>query len=205
MRILVYGSRKSVWAIARFLESELPIETEKLISAMEFEGACSAEIDEGTENELRDKIGRYDVIVLADPINALKMNERLNRKYPKQKFVGYGWGLARMIKKYRTIFILASREVRRTEEYQKMKAECQGVEIMESDGGGWIELIRGKCPTKEEIMERVKSACGAPILVLHQGLPWNEVREIVDWRGEVVDMEEQILAGIKAELGLKIS
>ena len=203
MKVLVYGCSDNVTAIADYLEQELPIETQKLITEKSFLEMNSAEIIEKTENDLRGSIGENELIVLADPLDALVTINELKRRHPRQKFVCYGQGIERIVGKLKAIYVLTCKKIRQLEVYQRMKARCQEMEIIESDGAGWRELLKKRWIGREEIMEELKSARGAPIVVFHPDLSFTRIREIVDWRGEVVDMEKALLTVIKAELGLK--
>ena len=203
IKVLVYGGRESARRIARFLEKEMPVEAETLIPREEFLELSTAGIVEETENDLYPLIGKKELIGLADPLGAVAAKELMKNWYPKQKFVGYGQGIAQVVKKLKSVYVLVTLKIRRLEIYQRFKAECQQTEIRETDGEEWKELIEDKWASKEEIMEKVRSAQGAPILPFHPKLPCYKIREIVDWRNEVIDMEAELLKAIKTELGLK--
>ena len=203
IKVLVYGGRKSVVGVARFLEKEMPVEAEILSPKREFLSLSTAEIAEETESDLYPLIGRNELIILADPLGAVAAKERMENRYPKQKFVGYGQGIARIIKKLKSVYVLVALKIRRLEIYQRLKAECQQTEIRESDGEEWKKLVEDGQISKEEIMEKVKTAQGAPILVFHPELPCFKIKEVVDWRNEVIDMEGELLKIVKAKLGFE--
>lgn len=202
-QILVYGGKRDVDAVATFLEGELPIEAEKMVSTRDFMNLSAAEILEVTEGDIIPIIGEYKIIVLADPLGAMVCQSILSSRYPRQQFVSYGWGMARLIKKLKTVYVLVSMNIRRLEEYQKIKAECQETEVKEPDPTGWVELVRSEWPSKEQITREVKSAQDAPIIVCHPEIPFEKIRDLVDWRGEVMDVKPEMLADLKMKIGMK--
>jgi hypothetical protein len=201
--VLVYGGKKAVEWVAGFLEKEILVEIKRVIHGEDFSEFSDVRIWQETEKDLADAIGRHELIVLADPLNAILMGKELERRYPEQKFAWYGQGVEQMVRKCKRIYILVSSKIRRMELYQRTKARCQEIEIVESDPGEWKEIIEKEDPGKEEIMEKVKLAQGAPIFVFDSGLLFPRVRDVVDWRGEVIDMEKGLLLVIKNRLGLK--
>ena len=202
-QILVYGSEGSTEAVARFLEGELPIEVDRMVSTEDFRDASTRKVLEITEKDVVPIIGKYKIIVLADPLGAMVCESILAKRYPEQRFVSYGWGMAKLIKKLRTVYVLVSMNIRRLEEYQKIKAKCQETEVREPDPAGWVELVRTEWPSKEQIIEEVKSAQDAPIIVCHPELPSDKIRELVDWRGEVMDVKVEMLIDLKNKIGMK--
>lgn len=203
IKVLVYGGEKNARRAAWFLGREMPLEIKCLTTEKDFLELSTAKIVKETDNALCPLIGRNEVIVLADPLDALATEEILKNRYPEQKFVGYGHGIARLIKRLKAVYVVVAQKIRRMEVYQRIKAECQQTEIRESDGWEWKELIENGTPGKEEIMEKVRSAQGAPIVVFHPEVPCFRMKEVVDWRNEVIDMEEELLKSVKVELGLK--
>ena len=179
------------------------MEVEMIPAKDNFLEMSPTEVARRTENDLSNSIGKNELIVFADPVTTMMAEGELKKRYAKQKFVGYGQSLVRVIKKLKTVYILTTQKISRLDLYQRMKGECQGTKIMESGGEEWIELTKKDKVKKEEIMEKVKAAQGAPILVFRPDLSLQKMKEIVDWRGEVVDMEKELLVDIKNELGLK--
>ena len=203
IKVLVYGGEKETEDVANFLESEMPVEVKKLIAKRELKDLSTAEILEITERDLVGIIGKNELIVLANPFGAIATGKELKRRYPEQKFVWYGQGIEREVQKFRMLYVLTSLKIKRLEVYQRMKARCQGIQIVEDDSVGWKEMTEKGKVEKEEVTEKVKSTRGAPIIVFHPELSFSRIREIVDWRGEVIDIERGLLSAIKAILGLK--
>lgn len=201
--VLVYGCVESAERIAKVLESEMLVEVRKLVIEGSFSDLSTAEIMKRTEGDLSKVIGRYDLIILADPLDVMASGAELKRKYPEQKFVCYGQGLERVVQKLKTIYILTSQKIRRLEVYQRMKARCQEMKIVELDSVGWKEMMEKKWINKEELMKKIKSVQGAPIIVFHPELSLVRMKEIIDWRGDVVDVERALLKTVQRELGLK--
>lgn len=199
----MYGGRKDVEWVAELLEREMLLEVKKVIAERDFNDLSTVGILRETEEDLKDMIGWNELIVLANPLSAIIAGKDLVRKYPKQKFVWYGQGIEQTVRKFERLCILTSQKIRRLETYQRMKARCQEIKITEPDPGGWKEITEKDKVEKEEIMEKVKSAQGAPIVVFDSELSFTKVREVVDWRGEVIDMEKGLLLAVKMVLGLK--
>lgn len=203
MKVLVYGGEKDIESVADFLESEMPVEVRKIIAKRNFAELSTAEILETTERDLMNVIGKNELIVLANPFDAIVTGGELRRRYPKQKFAWYGQGIEREVQKFKMLYVLTSLKIQRLEIYQRMKARCQEIRIVEGDSVGWKEMAEKGRVEKEEVTEKVKSTRGAPIIVFHPELSFTRIREIVDWRGEVVDIERGLLSAIKETLGLK--
>ena len=202
IKVLVYGGKKNALSIGQFLEQRIPVEVNVMTSRMEFSELSTAQIVKETEDALCSQIGRNELIVLADPLDAVVAEETLRTRYPRQKFVCYGQGLTRIIQRLEAVYILVALKIRRLELYQRIKAQCQKTEIRETEGQEWKKLIENRRRTKEEVMRTVRLAQGAPIVVFHPDFSCSEIKEIVDWRNEVIDLEEEILKSAKAELGL---
>ena len=136
-KVVVFDSGFAGGVISEMVEQELPV---TVIRAHDREHApyaerSEAEIREMTEKALSGFIGRVDLIVLAEPEVALSAGEFLKRKYPEQKFVGYGRELTRVLRRGRAfgeVRVLTNRAVRRTTRYQEMKAACADVKVSES-------------------------------------------------------------------------
>ena len=203
MRVLIYGGEKETENIASFLEGEMPVEIKKLIVKRELASLSTAEILDVTERDLMNVIGKSELIVLANPLDAIVAGEELKKRYPEQKFAWYGQGIERVARKFKMLYVLTSSKIQRLEVYQRMKARCQEIQIVEDDSVGWKEITEKGRVEKEEVVEKVKSVQGAPIIVFHPELLFSKVREIVDWRGEVVDIEKGLLLAIRTTLRLK--
>ena len=203
IKVLVYGGKKIVEWVADFLEREIIAEVKKMIPKEDFLELSNAGIWQETEKDLADAIGKNELIVLADPLDAMVMGKELERRYPEQKFAWYGQGVEQMVRKCKALYILASRKIRRMDLYQRTKARCQEIKIMESEPDGWKEIIEKEEVDRGEIIEKVRTAQGAPIFVFDSELLFPKVRDIIDWRGEMIDMEKGLLLVIKDRLGLK--
>ena len=200
-KVLIYGDIVSVVRAIKSLEI-LPIRVEAVTMRQDYSEFGMAKVVQRIDDDLYKRYNENDLIVLSDPISAAVAKKELKRRHPKQKIVGYGQGIVKLAKEFGRICILVTQRIKRTEIYQKMKAECQGTEIIEPDPINWIEMLKRRWPGKEEKYRLVKSAQGAPIVVFHPKLPFFRVREFVDWRGEVVNMEKALIKTIETELGL---
>ena len=202
-KVLVYGGGKNTDRTAALFEQEMPLVVVKKTLEGDYSRMSTAQILDKMENDLFSRGERGELIVLADPLEGLVAGRELKKRYPRQKIVWYGQGIIRIMARMKTAYVLVSERIRRTEWYQKMKAACQRTSFSEHDGGGWKEMMKQKRIEKMELMEKVRSAQGAPIIVFHSEIPVGWVKEVVDWRNDVVDLEEMLLARVKAELGLK--
>lgn len=203
MKVLVYGGAEEVERIATFLEDEMPFEVKRMIMSGRTLEMSMAEILRKTEDDLYDSIGRNEVIILADFLTTMATKLALTKKYPNQKFVGYGQGILRTVKKLKKVCVLTTQKIRRLELYQRMKAVCQETKIIEMGSTGWQEMMRKRNVEKIELRRKLESAQGAPILVFHPDLSLARIKELVDWRNEVIDVERELLADVKAALGVK--
>lgn len=203
MKVLVYGGERNAESTAGILEEEMLLEVKKITSIRNFTEMSAAEIMEETEKELSLTARGEELIVLADPLGSALVGRELKRRHPGRKIICYGQGVTKGLRRMRAVYVLATEKVRRSEWYQRMKAACQRTVIREHSGRGWREVVEQKRTDKIEIMEKVKSAQGAPIVVLHPEMAAGRVKEVVDWRNDVVDLEKTLVKKAKTMLGRK--
>ena len=203
MKVIVYGEEKDTAGMLELLNKEIPQEVKRIVTRRNFEDMSAAQIWMRTERDVYPYIGEDSLIVLTHPLGSMVAGSLIERFYPKQKTVWYGKGATKVMKGLKAAYVLVAWKIRRMEIYQQMKAVCQETKIIEHDGEEWKEFIGRTAIDKMEITEKVKSTQGAPIFVLHPEIPVRRVKEIVDWRNEVIDFEEMMLQQIKAKLGIK--
>lgn len=201
--VLVYGDIRSVAWVEKALERELPVKVRSIVATENFMKLSPVEMVQGVEEELKGELGGDEIVVLADPLVATITKAELERRYPKQKIIGYGQGIAGLVQGLEKVHVLVERRIKSSEVYQEMKAKCQQTEIVELDTVGWVELLRERWVTKEEITEQVRSTRGAPIIVFHPELPFRKMQELIDWRNELVDIERLLLDIIRRDLKLR--
>lgn len=185
-QVVVFGSKISEDIIGNMIEDNLPVEVIKVESrrAEQIISETESAIREQTEEELLPYIGKVDAIILCESEITLSSLQFLRDKYPRQEFVGYGQDLVRIMKRERNVRVLLPRSVKKMTRYQKMKSECFGIEISESEYDFEEIPIPG---VAERILEGFVSGLViiyTPVLICIE----DQLKERVKWRGTVVDM-----------------
>ena len=185
-QVVVFGSKTSEDIIGNMIEDNLPVEVTKISSdkAEQIIGETESAIREQTEEELLPYIGKVDAIVLCEPEMTLSSVQFLRDKYPKQEFVGYGQDLVRVMRREQNVRVLLPHTVRRMTRYQKMKSECFGVEISESEYD--FEEIPDPSFTERFLDGFVNGliVIYTPALICLE----DQLKERTKWRATVIDM-----------------
>lgn len=185
-QVVVFGSKTSEDIIGNMIEDNLPVEVIKLESsrAEQIIGETESVIREQTEEALLPYIGKVDAIVLCEPEMTLSSIQFLRNEYPSQEFIGYGQDLTRVMKKEQSVRVILPHSVKRMTRYQKMKSECFGVEISESE----YDSEESEDPNFiERILEGFANGLiiiYAPALICFE----DQLKEYAKWRATVVDM-----------------
>lgn len=205
--VLVFDYDGSGETIANYLEEEMPICISCLKSntLYDFEKMSSREIYEGVKDELSAYVGRYKTIVLASPMISIVVKERLEKAFPRQKFIGCG-GLELMegLKNTENIVMLIPDKMKRIKEYQELKARCQKSVIEEPDCDKWVELLDSGWIGADKLRAELDEKCESRVVVYHPEImaKTDRLQEVFGWRGELIDAREEILCGVKAGLGM---
>ncbi len=207
-KVLIFDYGFSGLKLGNIIETELPVEVKKVILGGDKELHCKTnwEIIEETKEALLPFIDKVDVIVLSNPTVAMIVKDYLQLEFPEQKFVGYGWDLPELIHKMRGILILMPDKVRKTECYQKLKAECQQTKINESNSEKWIDMVQSECCLEDTDFKReVDEMAHGKVIVCNSSLVLMEKRlkEKIGWRAEVLDLFDTMLNNLKLILELK--
>ena len=201
-KVIIFGAGGKI--IKELLDEEVPAEIVLAVEQISewVDVRSEAEIRLETEEEILPFIGRAAVIVLSDPAVALCSLEYLQRKYPEQEFVGYGWEMFKALKADTTI--LASKMARRSEKYQDMKAMRPGINLDEPECKRWIDLAVRQEISDEvlrcEILDREgeRVLVYAPEFLSVQG----RMKDLQDWRKEIVDMKQLLVCDVCTALHL---
>ena len=204
--ILIYSFGYSAQGICKYLAEELPIPIKVIVDPCKPEQKTNCEIVKIIDEAIKKYVGKFEIIVIANPLVASIAGEYLKTKYCRQKFIMFGQDMSKIIRGAKKIFVLASKRVRQTKKYQEIKAACQGTEIYELDCQKWLNIVDGGWLARERMKEEVERVCGSQIIIFHSDLLLREKRieEVVGWRGEVNDMRENLLDSLKAAMNMKI-
>ena len=206
LKAVVFDSGWGGDLIADYLEHELPIEIERVIDWRNgpYGEKTPGEIWALTEKALAPHIYNADVIVLTETATALTMLERLRQEYPGQIFVGYGWDLEIMMRRFSHAMILANEGAKRSEIYQHSKAHFSDGDLAEPDCIGWesrIDEVGGL--QDEEIRRAVGNFRGPVILYSPTFLELKpQLRAIAGKHIRIIDMRRALLRDVC--LGLKL-
>ena len=93
----------------------------------------------------------------------------------------------------------------RTEAYQRLKAKCQSIEINESDGQRWVEVVKSEQRLKDtELGEEIEKVRNGKLIVYNSKLLMmrHRLEERVGWKVEVADFFEPMMETLSQSLGL---
>ena len=193
--------------IGDFIAEEIPFRVEKVIDYK------NAQYGEKDFEELRDLverallkyIGKVRVIVLADAVMALELMDYLQRKYPRQKFVGYGRGLVKMIRMMgmKKVMVLTTNGVKKQGMFKMMEKMAEA-RIVEPECRGWGKKIDDGEMMDGEVRRTVEKFRGDAVVIYATGFLDVEenIKKYVKKRTKVVDMKGVLLKDVCEALGL---
>lgn len=149
-------------------------------------------------------IGTVEVIVIADPELALIALASLRAKYGEQKFVGYEGNLGELTYEANKVLIFAPVGLRRMEMYQKMKVQCSVGKVIEPRYEKWLSATRcnNRLTLPRDFTKEI--TIGMKVFILQRGLlaKRERLKELMGWRGELIDISEGITREVKEQCGL---
>lgn len=193
--------------IGDFIAEEIPFRVEKVI---DYKNAQYGEKDfeemkELVERALLKYIGRTKVIVLADAVMALELMDYLREKYPRQRFVGYGRGLVKMIRMMgmKRVMVLTTSGVKNQVMFKKME-KMAGVKMVEPECREWGKKIDDGEMMEGEVRRTVEKFRGDAVVIYATGFLDVEetIKKYVKKRMKVVDMKGVLLRDVCEALGL---
>lgn len=196
IKITVLDHTAAAIKIGRFIEQELPVTAEIIVDRECCDKAA-------LEKRVAEFVGETDVIVLINPLLSSLMGAYLRRKYPAQKFVFYGQDLPMALKNFPRVMILTDPRLRVSEDYQLQKAMCACQEIRELSYDRWLNLARRpQFACIEETLAEIGGLTGEKLVLNSSELIELEdnLRKIVGWRAEVIDLRQGIVQEIKEYL-----
>ena len=202
-KVLVFDCGFCGAELERRIRDALPVEVSRVVAKMRRSDDGAAGVTRDICDEIEPYVGTVDVIVITNPILASGTLAELREKFPDQKFVGYDGNLSKTISGASRLLILAPASLRRTEMYQGMKVKCDNIDIVEPDCDRWIRATRYQNKlTLPDLSDEIK--IGARVLILHEGLllKRNRLKEIIGWRGEIINLEEDITWRVGKACGL---
>ena len=203
-QVVVFGSKMSEGIIGKMIEVNLPVEVIKVMSSKDndYLGGTESEIREQTELILQPFIGKVDVIILCEPEVVFSTQAFLSRKYPRQKFVGYGQNLPNLLRNKRSARVLLSKSVKRMTRYQELKSEFSDMEISECE---FSLEERQNSKSKDLIEFATKDFSGGLIVIYTPDLI--RIKSLIEkkftWRADVVDMRPSLLRATCLALKLR--
>lgn len=202
-KILVYDCSMYGQAVCNFLERKLPIRTERIVDEADLQEMSDREILWRVAKKLRPYVGKVPGIVIASPLVVTVVGEELEKIFPRQKFIYLGKDIPSDVGRAEKIGVFVSDRIRRTERYQMMKAACQDAWIDEFNCDKWLRLMEQGWWGQEKIAKELRHKLGVKVILYDQALLLREkqVEEVVDWRGELVDMKSEIIRPLKKVMG----
>lgn len=203
-QVVVFGHKVSENVIGRMIEENLPVEVIKVMSSKDddYLGNTESEIREQTELMLRPFIGKVNVIILCEPEIAFSAQTFLSKKYPYQKFVGYGQNLPNLLKNKQTARVLLSKSVKKMTRYQEIKSEFTNMEISERE---FSLKERQHVRSRDLIDYATRDFSGGLIIIYTPDLI--RMKSLIEkkftWRADVVDMRPSLLRETCLALNLR--
>ena len=185
------------------IRDALPVEVERITIKTKHNNTEVMSTRRDICDEVELYVGVADVIVITNPILASSILSELREKFPGQKFVGYDGDSSEAISGASELLILAPVSLRRTEAYQWIKAKYNGIDVVEPDCEKWIQATKYRNKlTSSSLLDEVK--IGVRVLVLYEDLLLrrDRLKEIIGWRGEIINFEEDITKKVGKACGL---
>lgn len=207
LKVVVFDSGWGGELFADYVEEEVPIL--EVIREIDWRNApysarSEEEIFTLTETAVRKYIGRVDVIVIAAYLMTAVTLEKLRRKYPEQKFLGFNLRLSKNVG--RKVIILAPAALVRTKSFAELSKSSVEQEICWAPCDGWEQLIDDG-EMKQEILEETLSGVDKNSTVILGSTHYQDVKveleRIFGWQGSVVDDFRRMLTEVCMALKLR--
>jgi len=194
-KILVYDCSLFGQLLCKYLEKELPVQAEQIVDKIEIQDMSDREICERVVKKIKPYIGKVIGVIIANPLIVTVVAGELEKIFPRQKFIYCGKNILSEIDGTGRVAIFATDRVKRTERYQMLKASCQEMQIDEYDCDEWLKMLDKGWLGQDEIMKEFRHKLGMKLVIYYQPMLVREskLEEVVDWRGEVIDMKKKIL------------
>lgn len=209
LKVLVFDTGSGGEMFADYIEQELAVVEVLRELHYEMETDCSLkEMQLLTEAALLPHIGKVDVIVLASYEITLATLKFLQRKYPRQKFVGFWPRLCRRLERFpdgRRVMLLASKAVQQSAAYNRELEELNRFEIIESEHGEWAEVEAGMASAEDLRKERKKTGEIDAILVYCTDYHYMKrtFEKLYGWQVRVIDDYAGVFRDTCLALGLR--
>ena len=205
--VLIFDYGFSGYLLGNEIEENLPVVVKRITAGTQQDLLEKTNWDIIMESEmiLTRYVNRVDAIILANPIVSMIAKEYLEIEHPNQLFIGYGWDLPKLVKDTEKALILVPNRIGRTEAYQRLKAKCQSIEINESDGQRWVEVVKSEQRLKDtELGEEIEKVRNGKLIVYNSKLLMmrHRLEERVGWKVEVADFFEPMMETLSQSLGL---
>ena len=194
---------------AEYVERELAIVDVVRELHYELDPRCSVgDICVAVEAALLRHIGRVDVIVLASYEVTLAALGYLQRKYPRQKFVGFQPRLSRRLGKLRDgrrVMLVASEVVQRSAAYNRELAELSRFTVVESEHDEWADAEAGRASAADLRKECRKTGKVDAILMYCTDYRYlrRTFEQMYGWQVKIFDDYEGVFRDTCLALGLR--
>ncbi|MBQ6393729.1 hypothetical protein IJH74_00560 [Candidatus Saccharibacteria bacterium] len=189
-KVVVFDDGRGGEIIADYIYDELPIEVIKVIDRQNgsYAEKSGGEIRLLTEKQLKDHIGKVDVIILANSEISLAAKDYLSRNYPEQKFIGYGDNLEELITILKEAMIIIPKNASRMDKYQLTKVQFDG-DILEE---------------RTEIRQTGGSFSGVVIIYDTNYIGKTSlIKETIGKKVKIIDFRRSLLRELCLALGLR--
>ena len=198
-KILVYDCTLYGKILGKFVEGELGVETKQIVDYSRLQDMSDREICEHIVRKIEPYVDSVMAILITCPLAVTVVAGELEKIFPKQRFVYLGKDIIDELKGSDKVAVLTLPRVRRTERYQMRKAACQEAEIEELSCTEWIGLMNKGWWGEEKIAKSFRHKLGIKLVIYHSAilLREKEVGEIVDWRGELIDVKKKVISPVR--------
>lgn len=205
LKVVVFDSGWGGELFADYIEEEIPIL--EVIREIDWRNApygsrSKEEIFRLTETAIKKYIGRADIIVIAAYLMTEISLEKLKKKYPEQKFLGFQLRLKKNVGK--KILVLASEALAGTTAFRGLEKTGREVDFARCDG--WEKLIDDGEMRRDDL-ERVLSCEDKNSTVLLGSTHYKDIKtdieQIFGWQGTVVDDFQRVLSEMCMALKLR--
>ncbi|MBQ3309803.1 hypothetical protein IJG78_03990 [Candidatus Saccharibacteria bacterium] len=201
--VLIVDGGKGAKVVGEYIEQELPVETIPI--SIECEKMTEGEVADTLMNAIRPYKRTVGVAVLMGGYLTRGVERTLACRLPEIDFVNFDDGFCRLAGNEERVMIVTSGEIRRSEEYQTEKAKMQECEIVELDFEEWRKAASGDSEAIRRVQQETISQSAAKIIIHSTEIlaEIDKVKQIIDWRAEIIDMRIETAKRVEKSLGMR--
>ena len=209
LKIVIFDTGTGGEMFADYVEQELAVV--EVVRELHYEMAADCSLGEMrllTEAALLPHIGKADVIVLASYEITSAALTFLQRKYPRQKFLGFRPRLSRRLGGFpdgKRIMLVASRIVQRSAAYNHELEDLGRFKLVESEHDDWAEVEAGLASVEDLRREQRKIGKIDAILMYCTDYRYlgRTFEKLYGWQVKVIDDYAGVFRDICLALGLR--